>query len=145
MLKQVLVGAFTGLVGQSKEPLDRVVMASHRIEPAEADAVSRQADGELAKLFFSHSGRIVHKWVHYLDIYDRHFGRFRNTPVKFLEIGVAQGGSLEIWRKYFGPDATIFGVDVNPVCASSVTSPNQVRIGSQDDPAFLNSGARLAD
>jgi hypothetical protein len=54
-----------------------------------------------------------------------------------LEIGVFKGGSLELWREYFGPAATIFGVDVNPKCADYVTAPNQVRIGSQDDALFL--------
>ncbi|MGH6912055.1 MAG: class I SAM-dependent methyltransferase, partial [Phenylobacterium sp.] len=56
-----------------------------------------------------------------------------------LEIGVSQGGSLGMWRSYFGPEATIFGVDVDPACAERFDPPNQVRIGSQDDPAFLRS------
>jgi len=31
-----------------------------------------------------------------------------------LEIGIANGGSLETWRRLFGPDARIIGVDLNP-------------------------------
>ncbi|HYI39434.1 MAG TPA: class I SAM-dependent methyltransferase [Allosphingosinicella sp.] len=54
-----------------------------------------------------------------------------------LEIGVSKGGSLAMWRSYFGPRATIYGIDVNPDCAGYVDGPNQVRIGSQDDPDFL--------
>ncbi len=54
-----------------------------------------------------------------------------------LEIGVNHGGSLELWRKFFGPQATIFGIDISPECAERVTPPNQVRIGSQADPRFL--------
>lgn len=42
-----------------------------------------------------------------------------------------------MWRDYFGPSATIFGIDIDPECAKHVTAPNHVRIGSQDDPAFL--------
>ena len=30
----------------------------------------------------------------------------------FLEIGVSLGGSLEMWRNYFGPEATIVGLDI---------------------------------
>jgi hypothetical protein len=90
-------------------------------------------------MFYAHQGRDIHKWVHYLDIYDHHFAAYRNRPVKMLEIGVSEGGSLELWRKYFGTDAIIYGVDINPECANRVTPPNQVRIGSQADPQFLRS------
>jgi len=109
-------------------------IANMKIGHAEAAAM---ANGNLANLFFAHDGRVIHKWVHYLDIYDRHFAHLRNKPVRLLEIGVSKGGSLELWRKYFGRSATIFGIDIDPACASRVSPPNQVRIGSQDDPAFL--------
>jgi hypothetical protein len=107
------------------------------LDPIERERLGRDAGTDFAKLFYAHHGRLIHKWVHYLDIYDRYFGPYRNTPVKFLEIGVSEGGSLELWRKFFGEDATIFGIDIHPKCAERVTPPNQVRIGSQDDPAFL--------
>ena len=57
--------------------------------------------------------------------------------MRFLEIGVFKGGSLEVWRDYLGPRATIFGIDIDPDCAAYVDAPNQVRIGSQADPKFL--------
>ena len=56
-----------------------------------------------------------------------------------LEIGVNRGGSIDLWRRYFGDEATIFGIDIDPSCAASVSPPNQVRIGSQADPTFLAS------
>ena len=97
-----------------------------------------QAKGEsrLFELFRSHKGRMIHKWDHFLDLYDRHFGKF-DKP-RFLEIGVFQGGSLELWRKYW-PEATIYGIDINPECKDKADPPTQVRIGSQADPAFLRS------
>jgi len=91
----------------------------------------------LERLFFDNEGVVVHKWVHYLPIYEQYFSRYQNSPVKMLEIGVNKGGSLNLWREYFGPKATIFGIDVNPHCAHVAAAPNQVRIGSQADPAFL--------
>jgi hypothetical protein len=54
-----------------------------------------------------------------------------------LEIGVWKGGSLDMWRKFFGPDATLFGVDINSDCARFDGKSASVRIGSQDDPEFL--------
>jgi hypothetical protein len=109
------------------------------VPSSESAALSAQAGSDFAKLFFAHKGRKAHKWIHYLDIYDRHFAKYRNTAVRMLEIGVAMGGSLEIWRKYLGPDAAIFGVDVVAACANYVTPPNQVRIGSQADKHFMRS------
>ncbi|SEO30768.1 Methyltransferase domain-containing protein [Pseudorhodobacter antarcticus] len=91
----------------------------------------------LEGLFWSHDGTIVHKWHHYLPIYERYFSSFRGRKPRFLEIGVSKGGSLSLWRKYFGPDAIIFGIDIDPACDAFNGLSGQVRIGSQDDPEFL--------
>jgi hypothetical protein len=95
-------------------------------------------DGDLAQIYVQGSSQLVHKWHHYLPIYDRYFSKFRGEPVRFLEIGVAKGGSLSLWRKYLGQNAVIFGVDIDPDCARFDGIDGQVRIGSQDDPAFLS-------
>jgi hypothetical protein len=73
---------------------------------------------DLEKYFTENTGRLIHKWQHYFEIYDRHFARFRNTDVCVLEFGVAQGGSLQMWKEYFGAKAKIIGVDINPHCKS---------------------------
>lgn len=92
---------------------------------------------DLERFFWSNDGPKVHKWLHYFDIYDRYFSEFQGAPVKFLEIGVFNGGSLDMWRNYFGQDAVIFGIDIDPNCANLNGRSAQVRIGSQDDPTFL--------
>jgi hypothetical protein len=38
-----------------------------------------QTPGGLAEVFFGHRGRVIHKWVHYLEIYERHFAPYRNS------------------------------------------------------------------
>lgn len=101
---------------------------------------------EFGRLFFAHEGRAIHKWTQYLPAYDEQFAPYRagfplpdgsTRPLRLLEIGVQHGGSLQLWRQFFGPDAIIFGVDVDPQVAA-VDSPDlPVRIGSQDDPEFL--------
>ena len=63
--------------------------------------------------------------------------KLRGQPVTMLEIGVFDGGSLDMWRRYLGFAATIVGVDINPRCADLVDEPNIVCIGSQADRAFL--------
>ena len=108
-----------------------------QLDTSEGPKELAKTTSDIAQLFYNHEGRVIHKWTHYLDIYERHFAPYRDKNPKFLEIGVQMGGSLEMWRKYFGPDATIYGVDIDPACADRATAPTQVRIGSQDDPAFL--------
>jgi hypothetical protein len=102
------------------------------------DAPEPAGAGPIESAFYRHQGRVVHKWHHYLPLYDRYFAPFRNRPIRFLEIGVAEGGSLELWRGFFGPQAVIFGIDLNPACAAiDGEHGNHVRIGSQADPEFL--------
>jgi hypothetical protein len=70
----------------------------------------------LATLFEAHEGRLIDKWAHYLPIYEHYFARFRGTACRILEIGVSHGGSLQLWKAYFGPKAQIVGIDIDPRC-----------------------------
>jgi predicted O-methyltransferase YrrM len=81
-------------------------------------------------------GHGIWKWRHYFDIYDRHFRRFVDTEVNILEIGVYSGGSLEMWRNYFGPKAKIYGVDIEESCRSYSGDGVEVFIGDQEDRNF---------
>jgi O-antigen biosynthesis protein len=92
---------------------------------------------DLQRYFESNQGRLIHKWNHYFDIYDRHFSRFRNTDVHILEIGVYHGGSLQMWRDYFGANAKIVGVDIDPRCKALEENGTEILIGSQEDRSFL--------
>jgi hypothetical protein len=93
----------------------------------------------LWQMFLNHQGRIVHKWTHYFPIYERHFNRFVNRPMTFIEIGCGEGGSLQMWKQYLGPLATIVGLDIRPECAAFEEERVHVRIGDQGDPSFLDS------
>lgn len=95
--------------------------------------------GDLLDIYADHEGSIIHKWHHYIPIYDRYFSKYRGTKVRFLEIGVYKGGSLAMWRKYLGPDAIIYGIDIDESCRVYDGLHGNVRIGSQDDPKFLES------
>lgn len=84
-------------------------------------------------------GRLIHKWRHYFDIYHRHLARFRGQPITIIEIGVFNGGSLQMWQEYFGRQATIVGVDCTPECAQFSGPGIEIVIGDQGDRAFLRS------
>lgn len=94
---------------------------------------------DLQKYFEANTGRLVHKWMHYFEVYDRHFSRFRGTDVHVLEFGVSQGGSLDMWRDYFGPNCKLFGADINPLCKTLERDNTRIFIGDQEDRRFLRS------
>ena len=91
-------------------------------------------DGFLHKYFLNNSGKGLLKLFHYFDIYERHFERFRGKSPVMLEIGVFNGGSLPMWKAYFGPGTKIIGVDIDPRCKDYEAEDIEIFIGSQDDP-----------
>ncbi len=72
----------------------------------------------LHQLYAEHLGKVSDKWSLYLTEYDRLFDSYRDKPISLLEIGVQNGGSLEIWSKYFPHARALIGCDINPDCAS---------------------------
>jgi hypothetical protein len=94
---------------------------------------------DLEKYFTENTGRLIDKWKHYFEIYDRHFSRFRGTDVYVVEFGVSQGGSLQMWKQYFGPNAKIYGIDINPHCKKLEEKQIEIFIGDQKDGRFLKS------
>ena len=92
---------------------------------------------DLEEYFESNEGRLIHKWMHYFEVYDRHFRRFRGKAPVVLEIGVSQGGSLQMWKKYFGDEARICGIDIDPRCKEFEEKGVEIFIGSQSDREFL--------
>ena len=99
-------------------------------------------DGFLHRYFLNNADKPLHKWLHYFDVYERHFERFRGKSPVVLEIGVAGGGSLTMWKEYFGLGAKIVGIDLNPEFANNGGEGIDVHIGDQADPAFIK---RLVD
>jgi cephalosporin hydroxylase len=44
--------------------------------------------------------------------YDAEFIKYKDKPIKLLEIGIDGGGSIKMWKDYF-PQATIYCTDIN--------------------------------
>ena len=98
--------------------------------------------GFLARYFADlKQGPGLWKWEHYFDIYEKHLSRFRGTDAVIVEVGIFSGGSLKMWRSYFGARATIIGVDIanatkvyerNP----SYGSPDRIVVGDQASSTF---------
>lgn len=93
--------------------------------------------GLLECWFDAHTeGPGIWKWRHLLATYDRHLAKFRGREVHILEIGVYSGGSMRMWRDYFGAEVHVYGVDIEPVCRRYEDDRTHIFIGDQADPNF---------
>ncbi|GAP36440.1 class I SAM-dependent methyltransferase [Piscinibacter sakaiensis] len=95
-----------------------------------------EEDNPLLNYFVRNGQAGMHKWLDYFEVYHRTLARYRGRPITFLEIGVQNGGSTRMWREYFGPQATIIGVDIDPACRRLEEEGFEIWIGDQSDPAF---------
>jgi Methyltransferase domain len=99
---------------------------------------TRPTANPLAEYFRNNPGRLIDKWHHYFEIYHRHFAAFRGRSPVVVEIGIYHGGSLEMWRHYFGRGARIVGIDLDPRCRQFEGDSVNVMIGDQADRGFLS-------
>jgi GT2 family glycosyltransferase/SAM-dependent methyltransferase len=101
----------------------------------------KQSAPTLSQIFIEHDGYVSDMWEQYLPAYEAIFHGFleRQMPIRLLEIGVQNGGSLQIWSKYFPPGSTIVGIDRDPACAAFATETNiSVRIGDATNKDVLD-------
>ena len=91
----------------------------------------------LWQYFLCNNKKSMFKVLHYFPIYERHFSRYINQPIVFWEIGVSKGGSLQMWKHYFGPHAIIVGIDIDNLCKQHEEHNIHICIGSQSDHTFL--------
>ena len=87
---------------------------------------------------FKNSKKYSIKWSSYFQVYEKIFSSYRNKKIKFVEIGVANGGSLFMWQKYFGKNAKIIGIDLNPNAKKLEKNGFKIYIGNQSDKKFWN-------
>jgi hypothetical protein len=84
---------------------------------------------------------------YYLDFYHRIFKSHRLEQISLLEIGVADGASVRMWRDYF-PNANIVGLDIIPPSREILELQAQGKIhyiqGDQSDEASLAKTVGLA-
>ena len=96
-----------------------------------------EASNPLLAWFNAHKeGAGIWKWMHYFDIYHRHLHKFAGREVHVLEVGIYAGGSLSMWREYFGERCHVYGVDVDAACMVHSGEKTKVFIGDQADRAF---------
>jgi len=82
----------------------------------------------LEDIFKAHQGKVSDKWSSYLPFYQRNLSPYQNSPIRLLEIGVQNGGSLEIWSKFFPNAKAIVGCDINPKCGDLIYEDQRVHL-----------------
>src|SRR5271169_3533451 len=100
-----------------------------------ADQIAKSAPD--LKRVFSGLKQKSHKVNNYFPIYQSLFERYRDvSDLVFVEVGVLNGGSLVMWREFFGPTARIIGIDYNPTAERMREKGFEIFIGDQGSPGF---------
>ena len=104
----------------------------------ETTLATNELDRPGAKLFaiYNATKYLSIKHSSYFHVYEELFGKYVGTSFTFVEVGVLNGGSLFMWRSFFGPKARIIGVDLNPAAKKWEADGFEIHIGSQSDPVF---------
>lgn len=72
----------------------------------------------------------------YFNIYDELFSKYKDQEITFIEIGVLDGGSLFMWKNFFGTKAKIIGIDLNPDAKKWEKEGFEIYIGDQSKEKF---------
>jgi hypothetical protein len=102
-----------------------------------SDPSSSDQESPLRSYFDSLTrGPGIWKWTHYFDIYHRYFREFVGKEVHIVEVGIYSGGSLDMWKAYFGEKCKVYGVDIEAACKNYEDERTRVFIGDQSDRKF---------
>lgn len=56
----------------------------------------------LRKIFDKKITWLVDKWSAYFDAFETFFSKYRDQKPVIVEVGVQGGGSMQMWKAYFG-------------------------------------------
>jgi hypothetical protein len=85
---------------------------------------------------YSSSPYLSIKHTSYFHVYEELLSPYIGQPITFVEVGVYNGGSLFMWRHFFGEQARIIGVDLNPDARRWENEGFEIWIGNQSNPDF---------
>ena len=80
----------------------------------------------LKDLYQNHFGKVSQKWAIYFNQYEEKFSKYKKFPIKLFEIGIENGGSLEIYSKYFSNAALSNAPSARLVSPSFVTIASSI-------------------
>ena len=73
----------------------------------------------LGPIYLGHTGNVSDTWEHYPSVYGREPTALfaRGQPLRLLEIGVQNGGSLQIWLDYLPSGSEVVGLEIDSAAA----------------------------
>jgi GT2 family glycosyltransferase len=86
----------------------------------------------LDQITSDHREKVADKWASYIREYEHLFAPFRDEPVAILEVGVQNGGSLELWGEYFARATVVVGCDIDPACESLQFKTDRIHVVTGD-------------
>jgi 23S rRNA U2552 (ribose-2'-O)-methylase RlmE/FtsJ len=91
------------------------------------------ASVSLIEIYQQHNDLLADKWESYFDVYEDEMSIFRNLKdVSILEFGIANGGSLQIWKKFFGSTSKIYGIDIDTSLCEKLKFEDGIEIACFD-------------
>jgi hypothetical protein len=106
--------------------------------------IKKVVELSLEKLYSRHRGKVSDKWSIYLSEYNRLFQQYRPDPVRLLEIGIQNGGSLDIWSKFFPNARQIVGCDINSDCGRLSYKDSRISVVVGDANSDMAQSAVMA-
>lgn len=76
------------------------------------------------------------KYDSYFPVYESLLQKYVGQEITIVEVGIFNGGSLFMWREFFGPKARIIGIDLNPGAREWEQHGFEIYIGDQSSEAF---------
>ena len=113
---------------------DRVNMTANAPQTTAASGEDLN-DLEIYKSYKA-SKYLSYKFTSYFPVYEELLSPMRGGKITFVEIGVLNGGSLFMWRNFFGDQARIIGIDLNPQAKKWEEHGFEIFIGNQADESF---------
>jgi hypothetical protein len=94
---------------------------------------------ELRNIFENNIKLFSDKWTQYFDVYETYFSKYKNKSPVVVEVGVQGGGSIQMWEKYFGEGAKIYGIDIDKGILNHKPyygENTKLFVGDQQSPEF---------
>ncbi|MGM0929172.1 MAG: class I SAM-dependent methyltransferase [Actinomycetota bacterium] len=128
------------------EVIDRLKSVGYYVADCDSDKAwdsivfSRQVETDISVMFREKQGKLIDKWTSYLDRYSETLAPRLHSVRRLLEIGVQNGGSMDVWCQAFVNLDVAVGVDIDEKCGGLVYGDHRVNIvvGAAENAKTVN-------
>lgn len=112
--------------------------SGHAPQPKGTTTIAETTTSSMTDLLeaYNKSPYLSIKYDTYFPVYEELLRQYRGKEITIVEVGVFNGGSLFMWRKYLGTKARIIGIDLNPKAKAWENHGFEIYIGDQANQYF---------